>query len=275
MIDMESHGYVDATLEVVRARARAIPSTWASRSRRTCAGAPRTSFALPAGCRVRLVKGAYLEPDDVVFDAQARGRRELRAAVRDAARAGPSGRRRHARPGADRGRRATRVDALEDGWSRVEFQMLYGVRRDLQAPLARRGVSRPRVHPVRHRVVPVPHATAGRAARQPVVLPLEPGEDVDERAATDAPPSWAAARWREALIYGLIRSGGRTADEIMVTCRREERARELAGKYGVTATLDNAEAARWANVLVLMAKPQDIEVLLEQIREPRDGRRTW
>ena len=36
----------------------------------------------------------------------------------------------------------------------------------------------------------------------------------------------------EALISGLIRSGGRTADEIMVTCRREERALELAGKYG-------------------------------------------
>jgi pyrroline-5-carboxylate reductase len=71
----------------------------------------------------------------------------------------------------------------------------------------------------------------------------------------------------EALISGLIRSGGRTADEIMVTNRRDERARELAGKYGITATLDNAEAARWANVLVLMAKPQDMEVLLEQIRE--------
>ena len=70
----------------------------------------------------------------------------------------------------------------------------------------------------------------------------------------------------EALISGLIRSGGRTVDEIMVTCRREERAQELAGKYGVTATLDNAEAARWAHVLVLMAKPQDMEVLLSQIR---------
>jgi pyrroline-5-carboxylate reductase len=70
----------------------------------------------------------------------------------------------------------------------------------------------------------------------------------------------------EALVSGLIRSGGRSVDEIMVTCRREERARELAGKYGVSATLDNADAARWANVLVLMAKPQDMEVLLEQIR---------
>ncbi len=70
----------------------------------------------------------------------------------------------------------------------------------------------------------------------------------------------------EALISGLIRSGGRGADEIMVTNRREARARELAGKYGVTATLDNGEAARWAEVLVLMAKPQDIETLLGQIR---------
>ena len=78
--------------------------------------------------------------------------------------------------------------------------------------------------------------------------------------------SSAAARWARRSSPGLIRSGGRTADEIMVTCRREERAQELAGKYGVTATLDNPEAARWANVLVLMAKPQDMEVLLSQIR---------
>ena len=71
----------------------------------------------------------------------------------------------------------------------------------------------------------------------------------------------------EALIAGLIRSGGRTPDEIMVTARRDERARELAGKYGITATLDNAEAANWAHALVLMAKPQDMEAMLAQIRE--------
>jgi pyrroline-5-carboxylate reductase len=71
----------------------------------------------------------------------------------------------------------------------------------------------------------------------------------------------------EALLSGLIRSGGRTPDELMVTCRRDERARELAGKYGVTATLDNGAATRWSDVLVLMPKPQDMEVLLEQIRE--------
>jgi pyrroline-5-carboxylate reductase len=71
----------------------------------------------------------------------------------------------------------------------------------------------------------------------------------------------------EALIAGLIRSGGRAADEIIVTARRDERVRELAGKYGVAATLDNAEAARFAGVLVLMTKPQDIDVLLAQVRE--------
>jgi pyrroline-5-carboxylate reductase len=71
----------------------------------------------------------------------------------------------------------------------------------------------------------------------------------------------------EALIAGLIRSGGRVADEIIVTARRDERVRELAGKYGVAATLDNAEAARFADVLVLMTKPQDIDVLLAQVRE--------
>src|ERR1700693_3485435 len=71
----------------------------------------------------------------------------------------------------------------------------------------------------------------------------------------------------EALLSGLIRSGARSADELMVTTRREERARELAGKYGVSATLDNGEAVRWADVLILMAKPQDMETLLVQIRD--------
>jgi pyrroline-5-carboxylate reductase len=70
----------------------------------------------------------------------------------------------------------------------------------------------------------------------------------------------------EALISGLIRSGGRSADEIMVTTRRDERARELADTYGIAATLDNSEAAAFSRTLVLMAKPQDMEALLTQIR---------
>jgi pyrroline-5-carboxylate reductase len=74
-------------------------------------------------------------------------------------------------------------------------------------------------------------------------------------------------RMGEALISGLIRSGGRTADEIVVTARREERARELAERHGVSATLSNPDAVERANTLVLMVKPQDMETLLEQIAD--------
>jgi pyrroline-5-carboxylate reductase len=71
----------------------------------------------------------------------------------------------------------------------------------------------------------------------------------------------------EALVSGLIRSGGRNPDEIMVTARREERARELSERNGVAATLSNPEAVEWAETVVLMVKPQDIEALLGQVAE--------
>ena len=74
-------------------------------------------------------------------------------------------------------------------------------------------------------------------------------------------------RMGEALIAGLLRSGGRSADEIVVTARREERARELAERHGVAATLSNPDAVEGAKALVLMVKPQDMETLLEQIAD--------
>jgi pyrroline-5-carboxylate reductase len=69
----------------------------------------------------------------------------------------------------------------------------------------------------------------------------------------------------EALIGGLLRSGGRQEGEIMVTARRGKRANELADRYGIEATLSNQEAVEWADVLVLTVKPQDMDVLLEQV----------
>ncbi|MEX2458742.1 MAG: pyrroline-5-carboxylate reductase [Actinomycetota bacterium] len=69
----------------------------------------------------------------------------------------------------------------------------------------------------------------------------------------------------EALISGLLRGGGRSAEEIMVTVRREERAQELGERYGVQTSLSNPEAAEWADVLMLSVKPQDMEQLLEQL----------
>jgi pyrroline-5-carboxylate reductase len=69
----------------------------------------------------------------------------------------------------------------------------------------------------------------------------------------------------EALISGLLRGGGRSAEEIMVTVRREERAKELAERYAIQTSLSNVDAAEWADVLVLSVKPQDMEALLEEL----------
>ncbi len=74
-------------------------------------------------------------------------------------------------------------------------------------------------------------------------------------------------RMGEALVSGLVRSGSRGPDELMVTCRREERAREIRDGTGVAATLSNPEAVRWASTLVLTVKPQDMERLLQEVSE--------
>lgn len=69
----------------------------------------------------------------------------------------------------------------------------------------------------------------------------------------------------EALVAGLLASGWRKPDEITVTARREERLDELTTAHGVDATLDNSQAVRGAEVIVLACKPQDIEALLTGI----------
>jgi pyrroline-5-carboxylate reductase len=69
----------------------------------------------------------------------------------------------------------------------------------------------------------------------------------------------------EALISGLLSSGWRDASELVASARREERARELAERHGIEATLSNTEAVAGAGVVVIAVKPQDIEVLLGEI----------
>jgi len=67
----------------------------------------------------------------------------------------------------------------------------------------------------------------------------------------------------ETLLSGLIRAGRRTAD-LMVGEKRPERAREHDERYGVEV-LGNVEAARKADTLALVVKPQDMEDLLKEI----------
>jgi proline dehydrogenase len=148
MIDMEASWYVERTLEIFRqahVRHPGVGVCLQSYLRRT----DRDVFALPEGCRVRLVKGAYLEEPDVVLTSKRDVDRNYagllatlyaRGHAIDVATHDPKlieGARRH-------------VQSKSGDWTRVEFQMLYGIRQDLQRRLAREG------YPVR---VYVPYGT--------------------------------------------------------------------------------------------------------------------
>jgi len=69
----------------------------------------------------------------------------------------------------------------------------------------------------------------------------------------------------EALLAGLLTTGWRSASEIVVTGRRDDRLAELTERHGVTATRSNAEAVAGAGVVVIAVKPQDFDVLLGEI----------
>jgi pyrroline-5-carboxylate reductase len=66
----------------------------------------------------------------------------------------------------------------------------------------------------------------------------------------------------ESLLAGLRSSGW---DDVVVTGRREERVAELRERYGVEATLSNAEAVAGAAIVVIAVKPQDFTALLGEI----------
>lgn len=67
----------------------------------------------------------------------------------------------------------------------------------------------------------------------------------------------------EALLSGLVRAG-RRVDEILVTDRRPDRARELTERYGVEV-LGNLEAVKRADTVAIVVKPQDMGALLDEI----------
>jgi proline dehydrogenase len=148
MIDMESGVYVDRTLEVfhaLRERTDRLGIALQAYLHRT----PRDVEALPPASIVRLVKGAYLEPPEVAIG----DRREVdRAFARLTVTCLARGHTIHVAthdPSLLEGARA-HVDRAGVPWTRVEFQFLLGVRRDLQTRYADEG------YPVR---VYVPYGT--------------------------------------------------------------------------------------------------------------------
>jgi pyrroline-5-carboxylate reductase len=66
----------------------------------------------------------------------------------------------------------------------------------------------------------------------------------------------------ESLLSGLLSSGW---NDVVVTGRREERVAELRERFGVEATLSNAEAVAGAAIIVIAVKPQDFVSLLGEI----------
>ena len=68
-----------------------------------------------------------------------------------------------------------------------------------------------------------------------------------------------------ALVKGLLAAGAASPAEIFCTDTRKERLEELQRRHGVRIGQDNAEAAAWADVVVLSTKPQVFDRLLPDV----------
>ncbi len=79
-----------------------------------------------------------------------------------------------------------------------------------------------------------------------------------------------AGNMANALIKGLLRAGV-SPSAISGTVRRAERKAELEALHGITVGMDNVEAARRAQVVVLAVKPQALDKLLVQIAPVMDA----
>jgi proline dehydrogenase len=136
-IDMESHEYTDRTIEVYRnlwgghANVVLCLQAYLRRTEADVAG------LLPLGPSLRICKGAYREPRDLVFDAE--GTRRSFVSLLEAT-LGACPYVAVATHDEDLVEAALAiVSRLELPTDRFEFQMLYGVRRELQVRLAEQG----------------------------------------------------------------------------------------------------------------------------------------
>jgi proline dehydrogenase len=142
-IDMESSPYVDPTLELfrrVRERSSCIGVALQAYLHRT---AQDVESLLPLGAAIRMVKGAYLEPDTIAFPKKADVdenfyRLSCRLLSDEAQRAGGL---LHIATHDPRltDRLSAYIDERQVPTSAYEFAMLYGIQRPLQQRLVRDG----------------------------------------------------------------------------------------------------------------------------------------
>jgi len=69
----------------------------------------------------------------------------------------------------------------------------------------------------------------------------------------------------EALVKGLLRAGAASPAELVCAEPREERRREIAGRYGVQVVASNRQAVAGADVVLLSVKPQAMDAVLAEI----------
>jgi len=69
----------------------------------------------------------------------------------------------------------------------------------------------------------------------------------------------------EAMIKGLLNQELLSADQLIAADPREDHGRELVARYHLHFTLNNAEAAEAADILVLSTKPQVIGQVLKSL----------
>jgi pyrroline-5-carboxylate reductase len=69
----------------------------------------------------------------------------------------------------------------------------------------------------------------------------------------------------ESLLAGLLTAGWRKVDEVVASCRREQRAAEVRGRFSVETTLSNSDAVAGAGLVVIAVKPQDFDGLLGEV----------
>jgi len=74
-----------------------------------------------------------------------------------------------------------------------------------------------------------------------------------------------AGQLGETLIRGLLDSGERKPDSIVVTAAHSERVKDLEKRLGVRGAKSNREAARDAEVVLLCVKPQQALPVMQEI----------
>ena len=164
-VDMEGSPYTQRTLDFVRGlhrlpghagRVGTVIQSYLYRSEKD------VNDLLAERIRIRLCKGAYKEPPEIAFPKKTDVDKNYLTLARTLLKSGVfHGIATHDEKIIAEVKQFARAENIPS--SAYEFQMLYGVRRDLQQQLVREGLWFARVHSIRVGVVSILHAPPGRA----------------------------------------------------------------------------------------------------------------